>query len=73
MPLDEMQPPAAGTKLRQPGSAAALLQYIRLSQEETADPSLFVAPGRLRVARRMLEAGLFTSAPMPEPGPNNDN
>ena len=73
MPDDEVQPLFGTSGPPMAGTAGALLRRIRLSRAETADISLFIAPGRLQVARRRLVAGLGAGRRLPQALPCNDN
>lgn len=73
MPRDEVQPLVGMSGPQIAGTASALLRRIRLSRAETADISLFMAPNRLQVARKLLVSGLFAGTIPSEPLPCNDN
>ncbi|RYJ02011.1 MAG: hypothetical protein EON47_08890 [Acetobacteraceae bacterium] len=73
MPSDEVQPLVGMSEPQVAGTAGALLRLIRLSRAETADISLFIAPGRLPLARQRLMAGLFAGQPPQGTRPCNDN
>lgn len=73
MAQDEVQPRGWRGGTRPATTAAMILRIGRLSDEETANPSLFATPSRLQVARRRLVNGLHCNTRQGDPSASNDN
>jgi hypothetical protein len=71
--MDDWQHQIGRNGTRGGGRAPALPGFTRLSEAETRDLHLFIAPERLARSRRMLASGLFTWVQAEARAPGNDN